>query len=271
MFMVPASNLWGSSFQVECSRWTSRIISPPPRNGSMASRTSGRPHSTPTPVGPSILCPLHAKKSQPKEATSTVMWGALCAPSTNISASTLCASSASLSTGLTVTSTFEEWMQPTILVLGLIRRLATSMSSVPSSRTGMKRSLARAAGEDQAPGIQRAQKPSHPLAGPFVEGRGLLGQEVDTAVDVGVVLLVVLVEGVQHLPRFLGGCGVVEVDKLQFAHPTIQDGKVSAHFPNVIHFCLPPALSNGPRLRAPYRPSERVLENSRVASNRVQQ
>ena len=56
----------------------------------------------PDPVGPSILCPLHAKKSQPKEATSTGMWGALCAPSTNISASTLCASSASLSTGLTV-------------------------------------------------------------------------------------------------------------------------------------------------------------------------
>ena len=70
--------------------------------------------------------------------------------------------------------------------------------------------------------VRHAQKPSHPLAGPFVEGRGLLGQAVDTAVDVGVVLLVVLVEGVQHLPRFLGGRGVVEVDELQFAHPTIQ-------------------------------------------------
>ena len=102
----------------------------------MASRISGWPHSTPTPVGPSILCPLHAKKSQPKEATSTGMWGALCAPSTNISASTLRASSASLSTGLTVASTLEEWIQPTIWVLGPIRRLATSMSSVPSSRRG---------------------------------------------------------------------------------------------------------------------------------------
>src|SRR5829696_7957783 len=256
MFMVPASNLWGNSFQVECSRWTSRIISPPPRNGSMASRISGRPHSTPTPVGPSILCPLHAKKSQSKEATSTGMWGALCAPSTNISASSLCASSASLSTGLTVASTFEEWMQPTILVLGPIRRLVAFAQVLAPPGVGDKvYGFGRAAGEDKAPDVRRAQKPSHLLAGAFVEGRGLLGQTVDTAVDVGVVLLVVLVEGVQHLPRFLGGRGVVEVDKLLFAHPTIQDGKISAHFPYVIHFSLPPAISNGPRLRAP-RPSE---------------
>src|SRR5215218_3014689 len=113
----------------------------------------------------------------------------------------------------------------------------------------------RAAGEDKAPDVWRAQKPSHLLAGAFVEGCGLLGQAVDTAVDVGVVHLVVLVEGVQHLPRFLGGCGIVEVDELLFAHPTIQDGKVFAHFPYVIHFSLPPAISNGPRLLAP-RPSE---------------
>src|SRR5687768_4244178 len=117
----------------------------------------------------------------------------------------------------------------------------------------------RAAGEDQAPYVRRAQKPSHPLAGPFVEGRGLLGQAVNTAVDVGVVLLVVLVEGVQYLPRFLGGRGVVEVDELHFAHPTIQDGKVSAHFPYVIHFSLPPAISNGPRLLASDRASPRGL------------
>src|SRR5215208_2550253 len=73
------------------------------------------------------------------------------------------------------------------------------------------------------------------------------------------MLLVILVEGVKHLPRFLGGCGVVEVDKLHFAHPTIQDGKVFAHFPYVIHFSAPPAISNGPRLRAPDRPSPRGL------------
>src|SRR5688572_24047488 len=117
----------------------------------------------------------------------------------------------------------------------------------------------RAAGEDQAPDVRRTQKPSHPLAGPFVEGRGLLGQAVDTAVDVGVVHLVVLVERIQYLPRFLGGRGVVEVDELHFAHPAIQDGKVSAHFPYVIHFSSPPAISNGPWLRAPDQSSPRGL------------
>src|SRR5687768_17433105 len=126
----------------------------------------------------------------------------------------------------------------------------------------------RAAGEDKGPYVRRAQKPSHSLAGAFVEGRGLLGQAVDTAVDVGVVLLVVLVEGVQHLPRFLGGRGVVEVDELLFAHPTIQDGKVSAHLPYVIHFSSPPAILNG---RGFGTPTERVLEDSRAASNRLQQ
>src|SRR4051812_24319115 len=77
--------------------------------------------------------------------------------------------------------------------------------------------------------------------------------------DVGVVLLVVLVEGVQHLPRFLRGRGVVEVDELLFAHPTIQDRKVSAHFPCVIHFSAPPAISNGPRLRVRDRASPQGL------------
>src|SRR5215218_10288910 len=119
--------------------------------------------------------------------------------------------------------------------------------------------LGRGESEDKALDFRCAQKPSHPLAGPFVEGRGLLGQAVDTAMDVGVVLLVVLVEGVQYLPRFLGGRGVVEVDEFHFAHPTIQDGKVSAHFPYVIHFSAPPAISSGPRLRPPNRASPRGL------------
>ena len=37
------------------SRRTSRIISPPPRNGGMASSSSSRPQSTPMPVGPQHL------------------------------------------------------------------------------------------------------------------------------------------------------------------------------------------------------------------------
>ena len=54
---VPASNLWGTSLNVVWRRWTSRIISPPPMNGGIASRSSRRAHSAPEPVGPSALWP----------------------------------------------------------------------------------------------------------------------------------------------------------------------------------------------------------------------
>src|SRR5438876_4113832 len=71
MFGVPPSNLYGTSFHFAHPRWTSRIISPPPSNGSVASSKSGFPYRTPIPVGPSILCPLNARKSASKLWTST--------------------------------------------------------------------------------------------------------------------------------------------------------------------------------------------------------
>ena len=52
---VPGSKRHGRSFQRARSIQTSLIISPPPRAGSSASSAARRPHSTPMPVGPSIL------------------------------------------------------------------------------------------------------------------------------------------------------------------------------------------------------------------------
>ena len=69
--MVPASNFHGRSFHLEPESFTSRIISPPPRNGGMASNSSRRPHSAPMPVGPSILWLVKATKSAPSARTST--------------------------------------------------------------------------------------------------------------------------------------------------------------------------------------------------------
>ena len=46
---------------------------------------------TPIPVGPHILCPENAKKSQPSSCTSTFLWGALCAPSRTTTAPCSCA------------------------------------------------------------------------------------------------------------------------------------------------------------------------------------
>ena len=62
---VPASNFQGRSAQVLPSVVTLEIISPPPRKGPIASRIAGVPTRQPMPVGPSILWPVNAKKSQP--------------------------------------------------------------------------------------------------------------------------------------------------------------------------------------------------------------
>ena len=43
---------------------------PPTRNGSIRSRSSDRPQTAPIPLGPHILCPETARKSQPIACTS---------------------------------------------------------------------------------------------------------------------------------------------------------------------------------------------------------
>jgi len=50
------------------------------------------------------------------------------------------------------------------------------------------------------------------FSGVFVEFGGFLVESVDGAVDVGVVLLVVIRDGFDDLPRLLRGGGVVKVD-----------------------------------------------------------
>ena len=52
---VPASNLYGSSFQLVRSSATERIISPPRLNGCIASSSSRRPHSAPDAARPAQL------------------------------------------------------------------------------------------------------------------------------------------------------------------------------------------------------------------------
>ncbi len=54
---VPASNFHGIVLNSLRRRWTSRIMSPPARNGGIASRISRRAQSAPEPSGPSTLWP----------------------------------------------------------------------------------------------------------------------------------------------------------------------------------------------------------------------
>src|SRR3990170_3649793 len=81
---VPASNLYGRSFQLVSSTVTFRIISPPKLKGDILSSSSARPQSTPTPVGPQTLCEEKARKSQPSAWTSIRRCGAACAASTTM-------------------------------------------------------------------------------------------------------------------------------------------------------------------------------------------
>ena len=101
---VPASNLCGTLFHSAPSRVTRRIMLPPVMNGGMASSSSRRAQSAPIPDGPSILCPLMARKSQPISPTSIAMCGADCAASTRARAPASCAICTISRTGLMVPS-----------------------------------------------------------------------------------------------------------------------------------------------------------------------
>ncbi len=57
---VPASNFHGSSLKRDSWKSTELIMSPPPRNGGIASSTSRRPCRMPMPVGPYALCAVQA-------------------------------------------------------------------------------------------------------------------------------------------------------------------------------------------------------------------
>ena len=63
-------------------------MEPPEMKGGMSASTSGRPHSSPMPVGPSILCPLQATRSAPSDQTSMGMCGTDWQASTTNSAPT---------------------------------------------------------------------------------------------------------------------------------------------------------------------------------------
>ena len=75
IFGTPASNFCGTGAQVAVVIVTFSIIDPPVRKGGSSSRSSALPHRTPTPVGPTALCPEKAKKSTSSSATFTLICG----------------------------------------------------------------------------------------------------------------------------------------------------------------------------------------------------
>src|SRR5674476_1597332 len=117
---VPASNRYGGGANVDPVMRTTSIISPPPRNGGRLSSSSYRPQSTPIPVGPQILWPVKARRSQPRSATDVGSCGTPWEASTTITAPTACAMAATCATGLIVPSTLLTHVIDTTFVRSLI-------------------------------------------------------------------------------------------------------------------------------------------------------
>ena len=87
--------------------------------------------------------------------------------------------------------------------------------------------LADVLGEHRGP-LGGADEAGHLAPGLLEQLGGLLGQGVDTPVHVGVVPPVVVVHGVQDLPRLLAGGGRVQVDERLAVDPALKDREVAA-------------------------------------------
>ena len=91
--------------------------------------------------------------------------------------------------------------------------------------------LGRASGEDDRRGVGGADEPGQLLPRAFEQRRGLLGQRVHGAVDVRVVALVEVGQGVEDLPGLLAGGRGIQVDERPVAgraDPAFEDREVLA-------------------------------------------
>src|SRR6059036_546713 len=263
MFGVPPSNLYGTSFHFAHPRWTSRIISPPPSNGSVASSRSCFPYRMPIPVGPSILCPLNARKSASRLWTSIGMCGAAWAASTTQIAPTSWARFAISLTGLMVPSTLEHKVTVTIFVLFHFQRpvvvdvdvlqdgALVVFDEVPRDVVGV---VLHHGPDDLVPFLDlaleavavcddvdrfrrglregdlhrrfRLDEGGDLLARALVLSRGLFPELVDCPVDVCVVPRIEIRRGVDHLLRFLGSGRTVEIDESLVPDGPLEDREV---------------------------------------------
>ena len=137
---VPASNFQGTSLGVNPSRRTSRIISPPPRKGGMASSSSGRAHRAPMPVGPEHLVAGAAEEVDVRAPPRRSAGGARAGRRRRGSGRPAAwAASASSAMGLMVPSTFDMADTPSSLAPSRVR-VRSDRSSWPSPVSGRYRS-----------------------------------------------------------------------------------------------------------------------------------
>ena len=87
----------------------------------------------------------------------------------------------------------------------------------------------RPAGEDDLVGRRSADVFRDVLAGSFVSFRRARAQLMQAAMHVGVVMLVVIPQRIQHRLRLLRCRGAVEVDQGMAVGPLAQDREILAH------------------------------------------
>ena len=88
--------------------------------------------------------------------------------------------------------------------------------------------LGGAAGEDDFFGAAGVDEFGGAGAGRFERGGGAVAQFVDAAMDIGVVVLVVMAQGVEHRARLLRGGGVVEIDQRLAVNLLVEDREIGA-------------------------------------------
>ena len=88
--------------------------------------------------------------------------------------------------------------------------------------------LGGAASEDDLLGGAGVDELRDAFASTFVNAGGAIAQLVNAAMDVGVVVLVVALDGLENLTRFLRGGAVVEVDERVPVDLLIQDREIFA-------------------------------------------
>ena len=106
--------------------------------------------------------------------------------------------------------------------------------AIAQRRSHEVEAFGRAAREDDFGRRARTDEGPHAFAGLLVQVGGLLREEVDAAVHVGVDRVVFVHHGLDDAARFLRGGGVVQVDEGAAVHLAAQDGKVGAHGVDVV-------------------------------------
>src|ERR1700730_2253304 len=171
---------------------TVSIIDPPVRNGGAADNSSPRPYSTPTPLGPNILCPENAAKSTSSAWKSTDRCGTDWHASSTVSAPTALARLTSSPTGACAPVTLAWWLKATSLTLS--SSCSESRSMRPSSVTPYQRNVAPVRRASSCHGTRLAWCSSSVVTitspGPTARSKRLSPSTYDTRLSASVAVLV---------------------------------------------------------------------------------